>query len=65
MTHRNKTRFLSRLITQVLTCTAMVLVYLAHAYESLGIGINPFIALPIATLLLVEPYVRDQYLNIR
>lgn len=65
MNHQTTSRFLSRLTTQMMTGSAMSLVYLAHAYMATGHGINPFVALPIATILLVEPYIRDQYLNIR
>lgn len=65
MNYQTTSRFLSRLTTQMLTGSAISLVYLAHAYMATGHGINPFVALPIATLCIVEPYIRSQYLNVR
>lgn len=47
--------------TQCLTALAMILTYLAHSWVKEAFGINPFIALPIATLLMIMPYVIDHF----
>jgi hypothetical protein len=54
---------LSTLISQMLTTSAMVLTYMAHTYETVGYGLNPWIALPAATLCMVLPYIFDHYLT--
>jgi hypothetical protein len=65
MNYASRNRFMSRLITQLLACSAMLLIYHAHLYLTVGYGVNPFLGLPLATLFLIEPYLRNQYLNIR
>jgi uncharacterized membrane protein (DUF2068 family) len=45
------------MITQLLTWAAGMLVFLAHLWEIEGYGLNPWIALPWATALILTPYV--------
>lgn len=47
--------------TQTLTALSMILVYLADQWMSEGFGINPYIALPLSTLLIVLPYLIDHF----
>jgi hypothetical protein len=48
--------------TQALTVLAMILTYLANHWMEVGTyGLNPFFALPIATILMVLPYLIDHY----
>ena len=64
MTLCMKNRYLNYFITQSFSMSALLLIYLAHSYMTIGNGLNPFIALPIATLFIIEPYIRHQYFNI-
>ena len=45
------------LAIQMLTMSAMFLVGLAHQWETVGYGLNPWIALPAATLLVAFPHI--------
>ena len=49
------------IITQMLTVSATVLTHLAILWTDVGRGLNPYIALPIATLCMVLPYVIDHF----
>ncbi len=45
------------LFAQVSTACAFGLVFFAHQWETVGYGLNPWIALPVATLLMAAPHV--------
>ena len=49
------------LITQALTVMALIITYMAHSWVEYGAGLNPMFALPLATLLMVLPYIMDHY----
>jgi hypothetical protein len=50
-------KMIRSLIAQFTTASAAMLVYLAHLYDTAGYGLNPWIALPLATLLMVYPHI--------
>ena len=54
---------LKMLVAQMLTASAMILTYMAHTYASVGYGLNPYVALPTATLLMVLPYALNSWIN--
>lgn len=43
-------------LTQMLTGCAIILVWSAEQWLTVGYGLNPFIALPLATIALLLPY---------
>jgi hypothetical protein len=53
--------YLTNLFTQVCTVAALFLTYMAHQWSTVGYGLNPYIALPIATLLMVAPHIFNHY----
>ncbi len=44
------------IVTQLATIGTMTLIYMSYQWMEVGYGLHPFIALPIATLLMVVPY---------
>lgn len=48
--------FANRIFAQVCTIASFVLVYFAHTYETVGHGLNPWIALPIASVMMIVPH---------
>jgi hypothetical protein len=55
--------FIFNLFTQICTATALFLVYLANEWLTVGFGLNPWIAIPVATLLMVVPHIANHYLE--
>jgi hypothetical protein len=49
------------LMTQMFTASAAVLVFMADEYMVMGFGLNPWVALPLATLFMVAPYFVDRW----
>jgi hypothetical protein len=49
------------LMTQMFTTSAAVLVFMANEYQVMGFGLNPYLALPLATLFMVAPYFIDHW----
>ncbi len=47
---------INRIATQMSTIAALSLIWYADQWLTVGLGLNPYIALPIATLLLIAPY---------
>ena len=47
---------INRLATQTSTIAALTLIYYADQWLTVGWGLTPWIALPVATLLLAAPY---------
>lgn len=53
--------YLTNLFAQICTVTAMFLTYLAHQWSTVGYGLNPYIALPLATLFMAAPHIFNHY----
>ena len=49
------------LLTQMLTAAAAVLVILADRYMYEGFGLNPWVAIPAATVCMFIPYIVDHF----
>lgn len=49
------------LLTQMCTAMAAVLTFLANEWLTVGLGINPWAAIPGATILMMVPYIVDHY----
>lgn len=54
------TRLLT-IITQLSMCCSFILIALAHQWETIGHGLNPWIALPLATLFFLAPHLIDDF----
>jgi len=55
--------YLMNVITQICTAIALFLAYLANQWLTVGFGLNPWIALPLATLFMVVPHIGSHYLE--
>jgi len=44
------------LMSEVCAIAALLAVYEAYQYQSIGHGLNPLVAMPVATLLILLPY---------
>lgn len=55
--------YLMNIITQACTVTALILTYLANEWLTVGYGINPWIALPVATILMGLPHFINHYME--
>lgn len=42
-------------LSQFITVLAGIAVYLAHQFDTVGYGLNPWIALPMASFLMIVP----------
>lgn len=49
--------FLFNIFTQICTAAALFLTYLANEWLTVGCGLNPWIALPMATFLMAFPHI--------
>lgn len=49
------------LLTQLCTTSSAILVYMAHQWNTIGYGLNPWIALPVATLMMLLPHMVDHW----
>jgi len=57
--------YLQNILTQLCTILAAILTYLAHTYETIGTGLNPWIALPTASFLILLPHFIDAYCSLQ
>lgn len=55
--------FIFNLFTQICTAAALFCAYMANEWLTVGFGLNPWIAIPVATLLMVVPHITNHYLE--